>query len=633
DNQVVDACVTTADATSTSVSLNPTTVSLGGKTTVTTTVADITTQTNPKGTVTFSDGNPTAGGSFSATTCNPSGNDQLTCISTYTSSNTAGSVTITASYIPSASNFKASSNMSSLTVILPLPSSAVGYSNKWAGYVVQKNLSLPQPVVTMVTGSWIIPSVPSSNDLLVPQSVQWIGIGGLNGDQTLIQIGTESDSDNPPQYYAFYELGKTITKIPITVNSGDIVSANISCETACTSMNSNTIWKVTLNDLSTHTPFSQNVQYSSSLLSADWIVERHCYGGFESNQCLVWFPLSDFGTTSFNNAITKLGANTASLNNFDHWQIVMTSDATATGIPQTLTSSLDVINGDFSVTWLSPNVSVQSANDNGPITFTTSNGGFTTVNPISQSSLSQPPPAGSYPLGFFSWSVTDFAPATSVTLTITYHNPIPSNSQYLKLIGGSWVSVPVTISGNTVTMTIVDNGPFDANPTTGIISDPGGLLVATQGRLNGDGKIRNDTNFNFEVRSGDDKDKINGHLEYYDKSTKFRLESDKISFLSVDTTTSQATFMGQSTENGDREDDKKTSSASVLTFLVSVADRDKTGIHDIFTITVTDSYGRTVYVNSGTVSGHIEIHKLVDRDDKSDNENPHDDNSHDKNPK
>lgn len=122
---------------------------------------------------------------------------------------------------------------------------------------------------------------------------------------------------------------------------------------------------------------------------------------------------------------------------------------------------------------------VPSATGAGPVTFATPAGGFSKLVAVPQSGLSPTPPAGSYPFGFFSWSITGFAPATSVTLTITFPSPVPAGTQYLKLVGGTWVPVPIVISGNTIIITIQDNGPFDADPTVGTISDPGGLLVTT----------------------------------------------------------------------------------------------------------------------------------------------------------
>ncbi len=107
---------TTADTTATSVSLNPTTVNTGSQTTITATVTDTSASTNPVGTVSFNDGNPSAGGTFGSFTCNPSGNDQLVCTTSYTAPSTASSVTINANYSPSNSQFAAGSDSAILTV-------------------------------------------------------------------------------------------------------------------------------------------------------------------------------------------------------------------------------------------------------------------------------------------------------------------------------------------------------------------------------------------------------------------------------------------------------------------------------------------------------------------------------------
>src|SRR5207244_12703136 len=105
----------TNDITSTRVSINSNSINTGEQTTVTATVTDTTSNTNPTGSVTFDDGTPSAGGSFGETTCNPSGNNQLVCTATYTASSTTGSVSITANY-PASPNFAPSSTVPSLAV-------------------------------------------------------------------------------------------------------------------------------------------------------------------------------------------------------------------------------------------------------------------------------------------------------------------------------------------------------------------------------------------------------------------------------------------------------------------------------------------------------------------------------------
>ena len=137
------------------------------------------------------------------------------------------------------------------------------------------------------------------------------------------------------------------------------------------------------------------------------------------------------------------------------------------------------------------------------------------------------------------------------------------------------------------------------------------IFASTQGRVTGGGHIGQDQNFGFEVKSDDDhKKSITGHLEYHDKSKKIDLDGKKITSLSVYDSSKHAAFIGQ----GQIHDKDNT----VYSFFVQVYDSDRTGDHDTFSITITDSSGAVIYQNSGVVHGHIEIHKFADKDDKSD---------------
>lgn len=269
----------------------------------------------------------------------------------------------------------------------------------------------------------------------------------------------------------------------------------------------------------------------------------------------------------------------------------------------------------ISVTYAAPIDSISSPTGGGQIVFTSNSGGFTSLDSIQRSSLPTPPP-GSYPLGFFSWDITGFAPANSVTVTVTSPVHLHQQSHYFKLVGNAWVNIPVTVRGNTMTFTITDNGPFDGNPITGVISDPAGVADPTDGRITGGGNIGLGTNFGFEVTSDLDKsNSIKGTFEYQDRYVKLNMHSNDVSFLSVDPTVSQATIIG--TTNYDRHD-KHEKQGTDYTFISTISDPDKTGEHDIFSITVTNSTGFVVYQNAGIVKGHIEIHKFFDHDDKSD---------------
>lgn len=265
------------------------------------------------------------------------------------------------------------------------------------------------------------------------------------------------------------------------------------------------------------------------------------------------------------------------------------------------------------ITYAAPTESISSPTGAGQITFASSSGGFTGLTPIQGSSLPTAPPPGRYPLGFFSWEITGFAPESSVTITITTPTPLYHQSHYFKLIGGTWVSIPVRVSGNTMAFTISDNGPFDGNPTTGVISDPGAVADPTDGRISGGGSIGKGTDFGLEVTSDLDKaDSIKGTFEYHDRYVKLNLHSNDVSFLSVDPTTSQATIVG--TTDYDRHEKQGAGYA----FISTISDPDKTGEHDTFSITVTNGTGSVVYQNAGAVKGHIEIHKFSDHDGGSD---------------
>ncbi len=123
--------------------------------------------------------------------------------------------------------------------------------------------------------------------------------------------------------------------------------------------------------------------------------------------------------------------------------------------------------------------SISSATGTGTISLSTISGGISSLNSISESTLpTSGKPALSFPHGFTSWTVAGLTSGQTITVTLTYPSAIPAGSQYWKVIGGSWVDATSILGSNdgdnTLTLTIQDNGPFDVNPASGIISDPGG---------------------------------------------------------------------------------------------------------------------------------------------------------------
>ncbi|EZQ11705.1 hypothetical protein CM19_00460 [Candidatus Acidianus copahuensis] len=125
-------------------------------------------------------------------------------------------------------------------------------------------------------------------------SSQWIGIGGFfSRDNSLIKTGTLSYSDYGKTYYsAWYGLlpaSSTITNF--NAKPSDITQAEIFVVKIINSTTQEL--NITLNDLTEHEHFSILVNYSSSLLSAEWIEERPEVNGHLST--LANFNISYYG--------------------------------------------------------------------------------------------------------------------------------------------------------------------------------------------------------------------------------------------------------------------------------------------------------------------------------------------------
>ena len=85
------------------------------------------------------------------------------------------------------------------------------------------------------------------------------------------------------------------------------------------------------------------------------------------------------------------------------------------------------------------------------------------------------PPGFTAPYGMLNFSAST-TPGGYVTFVLTLPAPVVD---YLKLVGSTWASFTwdgstgFQINGNTVSVTIQDNGRGDADPTVGVVADPG----------------------------------------------------------------------------------------------------------------------------------------------------------------
>jgi hypothetical protein len=175
----------------------------------------------------------------------------------------------------------------------------------------------------------------------------WIGIGGaLENDSTLIQCGTEQDSVRGfADYFAWYELlpNASIAIPSITVLPGDEIQASIQLVNSTSNQ-----WTINITDTTADQSFQNTFSYSSSQLSADWIVERPTVNGFSSQ-------LANFGEVNFTDCYATIGSLTGVINSFPSDLTVMYSSTTfgSPSVQLADVSDLTPDGGGFTVTYLS----------------------------------------------------------------------------------------------------------------------------------------------------------------------------------------------------------------------------------------------------------------------------------------
>ncbi len=225
-------------------------------------------------------------------------------------------------------------------------------STNWAGYVVATSFSSPQPVISGISGSWILQRVkPTSNFDQTTYSSQWVGIGGYFSGE-LIQVGTESDAysgffglGSSTTYYVWYEmLPSNSVKIAMTVHPGNIIAAEIA--------GNNPTWTITIADTNTSGFFQKVVTYNTDMKSGDFIDERPMVNGQLST-------LANFGTAYYGpayagsgnyNAITETNGNVYFIGSAGIQNVAMTmvnNNGNVLAQPSSLNSDLQ----SFTVAW------------------------------------------------------------------------------------------------------------------------------------------------------------------------------------------------------------------------------------------------------------------------------------------
>jgi hypothetical protein len=191
-------------------------------------------------------------------------------------------------------------------------------SFNWSGYVVATNLNNPQPLVTAIEGSWTVPGIDVSTKNTF--SATWIGVGGqFESDTTLIQTGTEQDSINGVgTYSAWYELSPNteVTIDSLSISPGDRITASISLSgpSANTSL-------LEIHDFTEGQSYHNSFVYASSMLSAEWIVERPKIGNALKN-------LANFSELTFTDCEATVGGKVETISSLPSIEVTMLNQNT-----------------------------------------------------------------------------------------------------------------------------------------------------------------------------------------------------------------------------------------------------------------------------------------------------------------
>lgn len=173
-------------------------------------------------------------------------------------------------------------------------------SHNWAGYVVKDHSPFRR-----VKGSWVQPSITCNLPDLTAASF-WVGLGGVRSNtRGLEQIGTaeECDAEGRFRYSSWYELWPAPpVRLRFPVLPGDRFAASVSVRGQEVSLE--------INNLTTGATFARALSMRSpDTSSAEWIAESPATGicWAVHSYCRI-FPLADFGTVNFYNAMAVTSA-------------------------------------------------------------------------------------------------------------------------------------------------------------------------------------------------------------------------------------------------------------------------------------------------------------------------------------
>ncbi|HIH50503.1 TPA: hypothetical protein HA291_03565 [Candidatus Micrarchaeota archaeon] len=161
--------------------------------------------------------------------------------------------------------------------------------SNWAGIYAVTDPVNPKPVIKAIEASWTVVTPLNEQTSNKSSISQWIGIGGISKDGTLIQIGTVCDhEDDWIACGAFYELLPNLPKeYDVTVVPGSTINANIR------EIGRN-LWQLQLTDKQDNVDIKEMVNYESSERSAEAILERPAFGDMKTHYTLLDFDVARF---------------------------------------------------------------------------------------------------------------------------------------------------------------------------------------------------------------------------------------------------------------------------------------------------------------------------------------------------
>ncbi len=138
-------------------------------------------------------------------------------------------------------------------------------------------------------------------------SAAWVGIGGQY-DESLIQTGTEHSWVNGQvRYLSWYELlPADAVYLNITLTPGEFITASLTLQDSASDT-----WLVEIRNLSNNQAYQRSFQYISTMLSAEWIVERPTINR-------VQYPLTNFGNLTFTDCSATVEDRTGGITGFPH---------------------------------------------------------------------------------------------------------------------------------------------------------------------------------------------------------------------------------------------------------------------------------------------------------------------------